>query len=255
VIPVGYDLLVTLAASLAIQAAFFAFAATLRTDKVTDLSYGLTFIVLAWLLARSHAQAGPPGVVLALMVTAWGLRLSSYLLYRIIRIGRDARFDGVRERFWPFLRFWFFQGVAVWAIMLPVTLWFGRPGPWTWDKAVAVAVWATGLVIETAADIQKFRFKQRAHGKARWVDTGLWQYSRHPNYFGEMLCWWGTFLFAARDLGPWVALGAVGPVTVTIVLLYVTGVPTLERSANEKWASDPAYQAYRERTRLLVPWP
>ena len=197
-----------------------------------------------------------PQLVLALMVAAWGVRLAGYLLYRIIRIGRDARFDGIRERFWSFAKFWLFQGVAVWVIMLPVTLWFAAPGDWNPLMTMGLALWFAGLVIETVADIQKFRRKSQPGGSDRWVDTGLWRYSRHPNYFGELLCWWGIFIFVAGDLGGWSWLAALaGPATITVLLLFVTGVPTLERSAGRKWGADPAYTEYRRRTRLLVPLP
>jgi steroid 5-alpha reductase family enzyme len=245
----------TLAVSMAVQAVFFAFAATLKTDKVTDLSYGLTFVILALALLLTGNHAGAPGLVLALMVTLWGVRLAGYLVYRIVRIGRDARFDGVRERFWAFAKFWLLQGIAVWLIMLPVTLWFEAPGAWNPWMAIGSVAWLAGLAIETAADLQKFREKSRGGGSSRWVDSGLWRYSRHPNYFGELLCWWGVFLFVAGDLAGWSWLAIVGPLAITMLLLFVSGVPPLEASAARKWGSDPAYAQYRRRTRLLVPLP
>ena len=248
------DLLFTLAVSLAVQALFFAFAASLRTDKVTDLSYGLTFIALAALLWQRRGDDGTASLVLALMVIVWGLRLATYLLYRIIRIKRDPRFDGVREHFWKFLQFWVFQGIAVWVIMLPVVLWFGRPSPWRASMWAGVVVWLAGLIIETVADAQKFRQKSRDGATSRWMSTGLWRYSRHPNYFGELLCWWGIFLFVAGDLAGWGWLGVIGPLTITYILLAVTGIPTLEKSAEAKWGRDPAYRAYVRRTSRLVPW-
>jgi steroid 5-alpha reductase family enzyme len=252
-----YDLVVTLGISLAIQAAFFVVAATARTDKVTDLSYGLTFIVLAVVLLGRTAGPTGPQIALALMIVAWGVRLASYLFYRILHIQRDARFDGIREQPLKFLQFWFFQGVAVWVIMLPTILWFARPDAIRsrtgWMTAGA-AVWLIGLVIETVADIQKYQFKRAGGTRARWVDHGLWRYSRHPNYFGELLCWWGLFVFVLPDLGWWILVGAAGPLAITGLLLFGTGVPTLEKSANEKWGTDPEYLAYRRRTHRLVPW-
>ena len=250
--------LATLGISLGIQAVFFAFAATLRTDKVTDLTYGLTFVLLAISLLQWHGAATAPPLVLTAMVVLWGVRLAGYLLYRIVAIGRDPRFDGVRERFWKFLQFWFFQGVVVWVVMLPVTLWFGLGAAeaWTPWMTAGLVAWLAGLAVETIADAQKFRYKTRAGGGARWMSTGLWRYSRHPNYFGELLCWWGVFLFVAPDLAGWPLLaGALGPVTITYVLLGLTGIPTLERSAERKWGDDPGYREYRRRTSRLVPWP
>jgi steroid 5-alpha reductase family enzyme len=234
---------------------FFAFAATFKTDKVTDLSYGLTFIVIVAVL---YAQSGPrrlPPLALAAMVSLWGLRLTAYLLTRIIQMGRDARFDGIRERFWPFFKFWFGQGIAVWLIMLPVTMWFSRPGPWTKWMTAGWTIWVVGLVIETVADAQKFAAKRRPGGSSRWVDSGLWKYSRHPNYFGELLCWWGVFVFVAGNYRGWQWAGVIGPLTLTYILLKVTGIPTLEASAKRKWGSNPEYQAHVRRTRVLLPLP
>lgn len=249
------DLLFTLGLSLLVQALFFAFAAAFKTDKLTDLSYGLTFVLIAAaLLTRSRAQGLAP-LVLTAMVVAWGVRLAGYLLYRIVHMGRDARFDGIRERFWSFFRFWLFQGLAVWVIMLPVTLWFSRPGPWTLWTTMGTSLWFVGFVLETVADQQKFAFKRTPQGQSRFTDTGLWRYSRHPNYFGELLCWWGVFLFAAPGLGAWLPLAIAGPLAITGLLLLGTGIPTLEASARKKWGDDPEYQAYRRRTRALLPWP
>lgn len=255
--PNAPDLLVTLTLSLAIQALFFVFAASFKTDKVTDLSYGLTFIALAFFLfwRQSTPDSSWPAIALLLMIVVWGVRLAGYLLYRIIRIKRDPRFDGVREHFWKFFQFWFFQGIVVWVILLPVILWFGSQGRWNRWMTIGVLVWVGGLAIETVADAQKFRFKTQPGGQARWVDVGLWGLSRHPNYFGELLCWWGVFFFVWPNLGAWAWLGAAGPLTLTAILLFFTGIPTLEKSAREKWGENPAYKAYRERTRLLVPWP
>ncbi len=251
-------LLITLGISLGIQAAFFAVAATFRTDKVTDLSYGLTFIALAAWLAGGSLHWFTPATAIGLMVVLWALRLAAYLLFRVLKTGRDARFDGVREHFWKFAKFWFFQGVAVWIIMLPATLWFALPvrnGQWTGWMALGAMIWLAGLVIETVADAQKFASKSREGTRARWPDHGLWRYSRHPNYFGELLCWWGLFAFVVPGLGWWALPGAAGPLTITGLLLFVTGIPTLEASAQRKWGRDPEYLAYRQRTNRLIPWP
>jgi len=249
------SLLLTLGISLAIQAVFFAFAATLKTDKVTDLSYGLSFVLIALALVLRGNPADPPQLVLAAMVILWGLRLAAYLLFRIVHMGRDRRFDGVRENVLRFLRFWVFQGIAVWVIMLPVTIWFERPGRWHALMTVGAAIWAAGLLIETIADAQKFAAKSRAGGESRWMASGLWRYSRHPNYFGELLVWWGIFVFVVRDLTLLQRLSIIGPLAITLLLLRVTGIPTLEASAQRKWGSNPEYQAYLARTSRLVPRP
>ncbi|MBK9239924.1 MAG: DUF1295 domain-containing protein [Acidobacteria bacterium] len=249
------DVLLTLGISLLIQAVFFAFAATFRTDKVTDLSYGLTFIVIAALLLARGNPAHFPQLALATMVIVWGVRLAGYLLVRIVHMGRDARFDGIREQFWPFFKFWLGQGIAVWVIMLPVTIWFASPGDWTPWMSLGAAIWAAGLLIETVADAQKFIAKRQPGGDRRWMSTGLWKYSRHPNYFGELLCWWGVFVFVAGSYTGWQWAGVLGPVSITWILLNVTGIPTLEASAQKKWGDNPEYLAHVRRTSRLVLWP
>lgn len=248
------SLLATLEISLLVQAVFFSFAAVFKTDKVTDLSYGLTFSILATALLLKNNPSEPSQLVLALMVVLWGIRLSGYLFYRILRIQRDARFDGIREHFWKFLQFWLFQGIAVWVIMLPVTVWFSAPAPWGGLMTLGGVVWLTGLIIETVADVQKFRQKIRAAGSTRWMSDGLWRYSRHPNYFGELLCWYGVFLFVAGNLREWGWLSLLGPLTITCLVLRVTGIPTLEITADKKWASYLEYQTYKKNTNLLIPW-
>ena len=248
-------LLPTLGICLAIQAVFFAFAATLKTDKVTDLSYGLTFVIVALVLLLQGSATDAPQLAVTLMVALWGVRLAGYLFFRIFQMGRDKRFDGVRENFLRFFRFWFFQGVAVWVIMLPVIVWFRNPGPWNPLMTAGVMVWAAGFVIETVADAQKFAAKRQPGGESRWMDTGLWRFSRHPNYFGELLVWWGVFVFVAKDLTGLQWLTIIGPIAITFLLLRVTGIPTLEASAAKKWGNNADYQAYVRRTSRLMLWP
>jgi steroid 5-alpha reductase family enzyme len=211
-------------------------------------------IIAKVLLDRGNAMHFP-SLVLATMVITWGMRLSGYLLIRVVTMGRDARFDGIREKFWPFFKFWLGQAVAVWLIMLPVTLWFSRPGDWSPWMTAGFVMWGIGLVVETVADAQKFAAKRRPGGADRWMDTGLWKYSRHPNYFGELLCWWGVFLFVAGSYSGWQWAAIIGPIALTHILLNVTGIPTLEASAKKKWGGRADYQAYVQRTSRLMLWP
>ncbi len=120
---------------------------------------------------------------------------------------------------------------------------------------IGAIVWAAGFLIEAIADAQKFAAKSRPGGESRWMETGLWRYSRHPNYFGELLVWWGVFVLRRGDLSPveWVSI--VGPIAITFLLLRVTGIPTLEASATRKWGANPDYLAYVARTSRLVPLP
>lgn len=250
-------LLIPLALSLAIQAFFFAFAAGFRSDKVTDLSYSLSFIALTFYLLLWSGVDGPAQVLLATMIIIWAVRLAGYLVRRILLMGHDPRFDRMRGNFFRFLAFWTIQGLFVWVLMLPVTAWHAwhLPASLSPVHLLGFAVWAVGLAIESVADAQKFRHKRIATPSRAWVSTGLWRWSRHPNYFGEMLCWWGVFLFVAADLSGWAWTTAIGPISLVLLLRFGTGIPQLEQSAERKWGRDPEYRQYVATTNLLIPGP
>jgi steroid 5-alpha reductase family enzyme len=169
----------------------------------------------------------------------------------------DHRFDEMRDDPLRFARFWLLQAISVAVIMLPVTYLLGDgdpPGFGAWAVA-GIVVWLAGLVIETIADAQKSAFKAKEENRGRFVSSGLWKYSRHPNYFGEMLVWWGLFVYAVPFLHGWAFAVAIGPVFITLLLLFVSGIPLLERRADEKHGADPAYREYKRRTSILVPLP
>ena len=244
------------AIALAVNGAFFAVAAARRTDVVTDLSYSLTFAILAVALAFTGARDAVQ-LVASLLVLVWALRLGGYLFRRILRMKVDHRFDGMREEPLRFARFWLLQALTVAVVMLPVSYLLDRdhgPGLGAWPVAGG-ALWLAGLAIEAVADAQKSAFRSRAENDGRFVSTGLWRYSRHPNYFGEILVWWGLFLYTVPVLHGAAFAVAAGPVFITLLLLFVSGIPLLERSADEKYGHDPAYRDYKRRTSILVPLP
>jgi steroid 5-alpha reductase family enzyme len=242
--------------ALVVNGAFFAVAATRRTDVVTDLSYSLTFALLALVLPFTGARE-PVQLVAALLVVVWAVRLGAYLFRRILRMKVDHRFDDVRDRPLRFARFWLLQALAVAVIMLPVTYLLGRsdpPGFGAWAVA-GVAVWLVGLVVEAVSDAQKSAFRANEANRGRFVARGLWRYSRHPNYFGEILVWWGLFVYAVPFLHGAAFAVVAGPLFITLLLVFGTGIPPLERSAAAKYGDDPAYRDYRRRTSVLVPLP
>ena len=247
-------ILLSLAVSLVVNAAFFAVAAIRKTDVVTDLSYSLSFAVLAIALPSLGARE-PVQLAASFLVLIWAVRLGGYLLTRILRIKVDHRFDEMREKPLRFARFWLLQAISVAVIMMPVSYLLGRegaPGFGFWAIAGA-AIWLVGLAIEAAADAQKSAFKARDENRERFITSGLWRYSRHPNYFGEMLVWWGLFVFAVPFLDGAAFAVVIGPVFITLLLLFVSGIPLLERSAEAKYGDDPAYREYKRRTSILVP--
>lgn len=245
----------TLLITMAIQAFFFIFAATIKTDKVTDLSYGLTFIIVAayWLLTNSETAAVFE-VTLTAMIIIWGIRISSYLLIRIIKTGRDRRFDEVRDKFLQFAKFWLLQGISVWIIMIPSVYLLTRSET-TSMGAIAylgIAIWLVGFVIETIADAQLYRFRFSKNSTGKWIDEGLWHYSRHPNYFGEMLVWWGLFVYGLDAYQGIAWLSVVGPIFITALLLFGSGIPILEKGNNRRWGKDKDYQKYKKTTSLVI---
>jgi steroid 5-alpha reductase family enzyme len=249
-------ILLSLGIALAVNGAFFAVAAARRTDVVTDLSYSLTFALLAVVLLLTGA-AEPVQLVASLLVVVWAVRLGTYLFRRIVRMKVDHRFDGMRDAPLRFARFWLLQAITVAVVMLPVSYLLDQenpPGLGVWC-IVGAAVGLVGLLVEAMADAQKSAFKEKEENSGRFIASGLWRYSRHPNYFGEMLVWWGLFLYAVPVLHGAAFAVVIGPVFITLLLLFVSGIPPLERSADEKYGSDAAYRDYKRRTSILVPLP
>jgi steroid 5-alpha reductase family enzyme len=249
-------ILLSLGVALAVNGGFFAVAAARKTDVVTDLSYSLTFALLAIVLPFTGAGK-PVQLVASLLVVLWALRLGSYLFRRILRTKVDHRFDGVREDPLRFARFWLLQAITVAVVMLPVSYLLDReqpPGLGVWSVAGA-AVWLVGFLVEAVADAQKAAFKANDENRGRFVSTGLWRYSRHPNYFGEMLVWWGLFAYAVPVLHGAAYAVVAGPIYITLLLLFVTGIPPLERSADAKHGDTAAYRDYKRRTSILMPLP
>jgi steroid 5-alpha reductase family enzyme len=209
----------------------------------------LTLIVFLFEKAFS-----PLELVVSIMVWLWGFRLGEYLFLRILKMGKDVRFDGIRENFGKFAAFWFVQALTVWVVLLPVTVLLSKgtnPGI-TLPSIIGIVLWTAGLIIESIADRQKYRAKTAG---SKWVDTGLWHYSRHPNYFGESLVWWGIFIAVAPVLEGTEWLTLIGPVFLTLLLLFGSGIPTVEKRHNAKYGGDPAYQDYKRRTSIFFPLP
>jgi steroid 5-alpha reductase family enzyme len=243
----------SLIAAVAVNALFFAYAAWRKTDVVTDLSYSLSFALVAVALIVLNPGAGLVALIPAALTFVWALRLGSYLFTRIIKTKVDHRFDGMREHPLKFANFWILQTIAVTLILLPVAGAVQAASRLTAFgplQIAAVVLWAAGFLIEVVADSQKAVFKSRSTGG--FISSGLWAWSRHPNYFGETLLWWAAFVYVLPALSGAAYLTVVGPVFITFLLLKVSGIPLLEKSADAKHGNDPAYVEYKRRTSVFV---
>ncbi len=231
----------------------------LRNASIVDVFWGSGFVLVAavtW--AGVGCSAGPHALLVAGCTTAWGLRLSIHLALRNLGHGEDRRYQKLRARYAPF---WWkslfvvfgLQGVLLWVVSLPVQLGQrARPGPGlTALDVIGLGVFVFGLGLETIADAQLRAFTRDPASAGQVMDRGLWRWSRHPNYFGEIVLWWGLGLMAASTPGAWWA-AIVGPAVITFLLVRVSGVPMLEAGMRQR---RPGYVEYVARTRALVPWP
>lgn len=250
-----HSLIIALLISLAINFCMFVVAFWLQSDKLTDISYAVTFVTIA-LSSFATSDGSLYHMALALLILLWATRLGGFLLYRVIKNGKDTRFDSMRKNLLKFGQFWVLQAITVWVVMVPSVFAFDSSSTIGLLQVAAILVCFIGLVCESAADFQKLAFHNDAKNKNKWIATGIWKYSRHPNYFGEILVWVGIYLYVLASLSPVQALiGLVSPLFIVILLLFVSGIPILEKSADKRWGTLPAYQEYKRRTSILFPLP
>lgn len=239
--------------ALAFNLIMFVFAYLFKTDHLTDLSYALTFVFLIS-LGFLTTNLSKIKLILFLMVLLWAFRLGIFLFIRIRRIKKDKRFDGIRENFLKFFGFWFFQGITVWIILLPSLMLLNSSAKISLLSWIGFAIWFLGLSIETFSDLQKYQFNKN-NERGKWISTGLWKYSRHPNYFGEIFCWLGVYLFSFSSLTSIQKIFAFNsPVFIAILLIFITGLPKLEKYADKKWGKLKEYKEYKRKTSILIPW-
>jgi steroid 5-alpha reductase family enzyme len=226
----------------------------LKSDKLTDISYSITFIVLAVFGFYRSTQNNLDKLIL-ILVLLWAIRLGVFLFIRINKIGKDVRFDGMREHFLPFLRFWLLQGATVFVVMLAALLGYQQKySNISILTFVGIIVFLSGFIIESVADAQKFRFSSEIKNKGHWIDVGIWRSSRHPNYLGEIMVWTGMYLVVATSLKTselFIAL--LSPVFIISLLLFVSGVPLLEKSAQKKWGDQKEFNKYKNEVPVLIP--
>mmetsp|Transcript_62201 Transcript_62201/g.185286 ORF Transcript_62201/g.185286 Transcript_62201/m.185286 type:complete len:307 (+) Transcript_62201:78-998(+) len=221
------------------------------SEKFYDASGSLTYLSLVVFALTSRREHGPRQLVNAVLVVVWLSRLGSFLFARILKDGRDDRFTALKRNPLRFLAAWTIQALWVWLVSLPVLITVQSPRGGTGVGPLDVigwAVWVTGFLVEVIADAQKNSFRDKAENKGRFITDGLWAYSRHPNYFGEITLWVGLCISGSSCFQGTDWLGWLSPVFTYFLLTRVSGVPMLEKKAEKEWGKSEAYQHYVKHT-------
>ena len=242
------------ALAFAVNWAAFIPAAIKQTEHYYDLTGGITYITVTVVAVLLSSPLDLRSAIVAGMVLFWSIRLASFLFLRISRSGKDSRFDDIKNRPPRFFLAWTLQGlwVLLTAACALAVITGGNREPLGIIGYVGIAVWTIGILIEIVADRQKSAFRADPANKGDFIDTGLWAWSRHPNYFGEIVLWTGMAIIAIPVLEGWQWATLISPVFVTFLLTKVSGVPMLEESADERWGGQDDYERYKQNTPVLV---
>ena len=241
----------------AVQWVVFVHAWVKHTELFYDLTGSITYIVMVISGAVLAGVTDTRSLVLVALIVIWALRLGPFLFRRIKSAGEDRRFRSIKHSFPMFLMTWTLQGTWVFItascalaaittqnkVGIGLTFWLG------------LAVWVFGFAIEVIADQQKSAFRADPENRYSFISSGLWAWSRHPNYFGEIVLWLGIAIMAFPALAGWQLATLISPIFVVILLTFISGVRMLENRANKTWGDDPEYQAYKRNTPVLMLWP
>ncbi|OWZ23391.1 5 alpha steroid reductase [Phytophthora megakarya] len=231
-----------------------------QDERFFDVTGSATYAVVSLLGYTASSSVTWRETLLTALVWLWCVRLGAFLFLRISECGEDKRFREIRVNPLRFLGVWSLQGLWVLLTALPVllTLKHGvRDNHVSSLDVVGLSLWLGGYVLEVTADYQKTQFRRDESKKGQFIQSGLWYYSRHPNYCGEIMMWSGVFCVSVHTL-PTLALkcwAALSPAFVAFLLLFVSGVPLLEKQAEERWGDTMEYQTYKAQTSVLLPMP
>lgn len=225
-----------------------------RTEVFFDLTGSLTYVTVTTLGLVLADEVTVTAVVMAVLIFVWAGRLGTFLFRRIRADGKDGRFDQIKTDFAQLAMTWTLQGL--WVSLTSIAAWTAitvvggaESGVLTF---VGIVVWLSGFAIEVKADQEKSAFRADPSNEGRFISTGLWAWSRHPNYFGEITLWAGMALIALPSLSGWAYVALVSPLFVVVLLTRISGLPMLERRATKRWGDDPAYRQYVASTPVLV---
>lgn len=228
-----------------------------QTEKFYDLVGSITYLSVTWIAVLLSPVVDARAWLLVGIVSIWAVRLGTFLFRRVRAAGEDRRFRDVKPSFVRFLIYWTVQGLWVSltlaAALAAITSMTRR------DLGIFALVgfllWLLGFGIELIADRQKSKFRADPQNANKFINTGLWSWSRHPNYFGEILLWIGVAIIAIPALSGWQWLTLISPIFVAILLTRVSGIPILEAYADKKWGGQAEYEDYKAKTSVLIPRP
>ena len=226
----------------------------LQTEKFYDLMGSITYLTVTWLAVFLSPVTDSRSWLLLGIISIWTIRLGVFLFQRVRAAGEDRRFRELKTSFPRFLLTLTIQGLwvsitiaaALAAITTTTRQELGLVG------LLGFLIWLVGFGIEVIADRQKSQFRAVPENKGKFINTGLWSWSRHPNYFGEIVLWIGVALIAVPVLSGWQWLTLISPIFVVILLTRVSGLPMLEKQADDKWGGQPEYEAYKSNTSILI---
>ena len=228
-----------------------------QTEHYFDLTGSISYIITVTVAAVMHPLLDLRGLIICILISIWAARLGSFLFMRVKRAGKDRRFAEMKKRFWRYLLTFTLGGAWVFITMAAglaaITSMSQRPlGIWL---AIGMLLWLVGFTIEVIADQQKTKFRKNPDNAEEFITTGLWGYSRHPNYFGEIVLWLGIGIIALPTLVGWQYMTLISPIFVIFLLVKISGVRLLEEGGQKRWGADPAYQQSIATTSMIIPLP
>jgi len=227
-----------------------------KRNDVADVAWGLGFTLMAWVSYFLSGSSGARGLLVGILVSVWGLRLAWHIHARNKGKAEDYRYLAWRKEWgkWFYIRsyleVYLLQGALLFLIVLPVLIINkGISATLGFLDLLGVVVWLFGFYFEAVGDAQLSRFIKNPANKGKLLRGGLWRYTRHPNYFGEVTQWWGIWLIALSV--PSGMIGIIGPLTITFLILKVSGIPLLEKKMEE----NPDFADYKRKTSVFIPLP
>jgi len=235
---------------------WFVISLILKRNDVADLAWGIGFVLIAMTLLISSPEGYDVLAIVTVLTLIWGTRLALHILKRLLTRGEDPRYLEWRNSWGKYfvirsyLQVFFLQGCIMFLISFSSIIASLNRGASVYSPLVfiGVIIWLLGFVIESISDKQLAKFLRNKDNRGHVMQSGLWKYSRHPNYFGEVAQWWGIFVVVCTMQYGLVAI--ISPLTITLMILFVSGIPLLEK----KYADRPEFQDYKKRTSVFIPW-